>query len=243
MSRTADNSIDCEKLSLEILRYFDFFRSQWRLSAPARIFVSKQDDDAATIAKTLSNRLLNAVVPYKLNSTLINNKDSAIIDTHYCSIMAVCCRRNPPMLRQEINLLNGLAKAETDSELFTWKRYLLANALFTLLMVILLLSSLFETHHLKQKMQTAQNTMALNQKKFEEMKNKLPQFLFGDNINDAVANMKKEMATQKKIIAILAAHSPFSEALIAFLAHDHTRCLVNQDISGKKRREYHTGWQ
>jgi MSHA biogenesis protein MshI len=83
LPRTSENAVDYEKLSLEIMRYFDFFRSQWRLSAPARIFISKKDEDAAPVAKALSERLLNAVVPYKLNSTLINNKDSAVIDTHF----------------------------------------------------------------------------------------------------------------------------------------------------------------
>ena len=119
------------------------------------------------------------------------------------------------MLRQEINLITSLAKPETDSELFTWKRFLIANVIFTVLMIILLISSVLETHRLKNKLKIAENTMMQNQEKFQQMKNKLPQFLFGDNISEAVINMNKEMAMQKKIIAILASSSHFSQNLVA----------------------------
>jgi MSHA biogenesis protein MshI len=76
--RTTD-TIDYEKLSLEILRYFDFFRSQWRLSSPTRIFAATESGDIEIISKALSERLLNTVSPYTFTATLLN-------DTHKTEI-------------------------------------------------------------------------------------------------------------------------------------------------------------
>lgn len=71
---TANNEIDFEKISLEILRYFDFFRSQWRMPAPTRLFTAADSGDINTIAKQLSERLMNTVQPYQIiNDTMLPN--------------------------------------------------------------------------------------------------------------------------------------------------------------------------
>lgn len=67
-------TIDYEKLSLEILRFFDFYRSQWRQSAPARIFIACESGDPQIISKVLAERLLNPVTVYTLNHALLSDK-------------------------------------------------------------------------------------------------------------------------------------------------------------------------
>lgn len=78
-----DKSIDYEKLSLEILRYFDFFRSQWRLASPTRVFAADISGDVTLVAKALTERLLNTVTPYKLTNINISSDDNAKINAHY----------------------------------------------------------------------------------------------------------------------------------------------------------------
>jgi MSHA biogenesis protein MshI len=70
---TPDNTIDYEKLSLEILRYFDFFRSQWRLSSPTRIFAATEKGDMQIMAKALTDRLLNEVKPYTVMASSLSD--------------------------------------------------------------------------------------------------------------------------------------------------------------------------
>lgn len=77
------NTIDYEKLLLEILRYFDFFSSQWRMSTPSRILVASQNHNAADIAKTLSERLQNTVEPFSLQPSLVNETDQREVVQKY----------------------------------------------------------------------------------------------------------------------------------------------------------------
>lgn len=80
---TQEGPVDYEKISLEILRYFDFFRSQWRLSSPTRIFAATEIGDVQIIAKALSERLLNTVTPYSLDSSIISAANKDEIATKY----------------------------------------------------------------------------------------------------------------------------------------------------------------
>lgn len=80
---TDENTIDYEKLLLEILRYFDFFSSQWRMSTPSRIFVASQNHNAAEIAKILSERLQNTVEPFSLQLSLVNETDQREVAQKY----------------------------------------------------------------------------------------------------------------------------------------------------------------
>ena len=83
ISFTSDNKIDYEKLSLEILRYFDFFCSQWRFSPPARIFSASSSGDIQVITKILSERLMHPVTVYTLNAVIMNDKTKNEIATKY----------------------------------------------------------------------------------------------------------------------------------------------------------------
>lgn len=63
-----------EQVCLDILRYFDYFQSQWRYPSPGRIFVASEKKDTAGIAKILSENLSFSVEPFPLNSILPNSK-------------------------------------------------------------------------------------------------------------------------------------------------------------------------
>lgn len=80
---TSESQIDYEKICLEILRYFDFFCSQWRSSSPSQIFVATEDGDPVLLAKALTERLLNPVEAYALKGTLINQTDIEKVNKHY----------------------------------------------------------------------------------------------------------------------------------------------------------------
>lgn len=80
---TAESVMDYEKLSLEILRYFDFFRSQWRLSSPTRIFAASETGNIELITQAMTERLLNKVVPYTLPSTILNDEQKIDIANSY----------------------------------------------------------------------------------------------------------------------------------------------------------------
>lgn len=75
--------IDYEALSLEILRYFDFFRSQWRLASPTRIIVATDNENVQDAAKVLTERLMNPVEMYVLGSTILDEKRRAEISGSY----------------------------------------------------------------------------------------------------------------------------------------------------------------
>lgn len=74
ITRVNGNDIDFEALSLEILRFFDFYRSQWRLSSPTRILVASDYQDIQHASKLLSERLMNPVDVYSLQGSIFNDK-------------------------------------------------------------------------------------------------------------------------------------------------------------------------
>lgn len=119
------------------------------------------------------------------------------------------------MPQQQINLYRYFEKPVTDSEFLTWKRYWASNILFACLMVVALIFSVGENFFLKKRLQTSQTEMTKYKEEFQQMKGSFPQFFFGENINDAVAMLNKEMAAQKKIIDILSMHDAFSQNLIS----------------------------
>lgn len=59
-STTAQNANNFEPICLDVLRYFDFFQSQWRLTSPSRIFVIS-DKDVSEMIDALSQHLMLTV--------------------------------------------------------------------------------------------------------------------------------------------------------------------------------------
>jgi MSHA biogenesis protein MshI len=72
-----------EQLSLEILRYFDYFQSQWRLPAPSRIFVASDKDNAEQIAKSLTENLLTQVDVFSLKPLLQDDRTRNLLEKKF----------------------------------------------------------------------------------------------------------------------------------------------------------------
>lgn len=85
-----------EQLCLDILRYFDYFQSQWRLPTPSRVLVASEKSNTPDIAKKLSEYLLVAVEPFPLNKFIIANDQSKKMEEKY--LLSIGCA-----LRNEIS--------------------------------------------------------------------------------------------------------------------------------------------
>lgn len=64
-STTAQNANNFEPICLDVLRYFDFFQSQWRLNSPNRIFVIS-DKDVSEVISALSQHLMLTVESFHI---------------------------------------------------------------------------------------------------------------------------------------------------------------------------------
>ena len=69
---TDSMDINYEEFCLDILRYFDYFQSQWRHASPNRLFIATESKDIAAIAKKLSECLQIPVEPFFFDPLLIN---------------------------------------------------------------------------------------------------------------------------------------------------------------------------
>lgn len=119
------------------------------------------------------------------------------------------------MLRQEINLYRQFLTPVTDASYLTWKRYWIFNGIVTILLIFVYISSSISDASDRRKLLSLQTNLTTYQAKFNQIKSKMPQLFFSENINESVKNLKKEMETQNKIISILSVHAPFSEDLYA----------------------------
>ena len=63
---------DYEQISLDILRYFDYYQSQWRYPSPNHIFITSETNNVIEIAKILADHLLLTVQPFTLNPSMIS---------------------------------------------------------------------------------------------------------------------------------------------------------------------------
>lgn len=77
-SEHGSDKIPFEKISLEIIRYFDFFQSQWRLPAPSRIFVASELGNANLIVQGLTEKLNVKVEPYSLDPFIVDIRQRQI---------------------------------------------------------------------------------------------------------------------------------------------------------------------
>ena len=77
---------DFESIGLEILRYFDYFQSQWRYPSPTRIFISASNETLMSAIKALSEYLSARVeifpvekLPPNLTTHLTNNHEALAV--------------------------------------------------------------------------------------------------------------------------------------------------------------------
>ena len=68
-----------EQMSLDILRYFDYYQSQWRYPTPSRIFIASTHN-TEKIKILLSDYLTLAVEQYQLPPTIIGNSKLKSLD-------------------------------------------------------------------------------------------------------------------------------------------------------------------
>lgn len=73
-----------EHLSLEILRYFDYYQSQWRFPNPTRIFIaSEMSNDCGNMATKLTSYLGEHVEPFSLKPTLQLKNNDFLKNSHF----------------------------------------------------------------------------------------------------------------------------------------------------------------
>lgn len=80
-------------LSLDILRYFDFFRSQWRFPSPTRIFVASNHTDARPIAENLSKTLLLTVEVFSGKFLSLDIKKNTAMEKDYLLTLGCALKR------------------------------------------------------------------------------------------------------------------------------------------------------
>ncbi|TAK74633.1 MAG: hypothetical protein EPO11_06590 [Gammaproteobacteria bacterium] len=72
-----------EQLCLNILRYFDYFQSQWRHPSPNRIFIGSEKENTAEIAKILSQNLSLSVEPFVFKSVALDASKLRLLEKKY----------------------------------------------------------------------------------------------------------------------------------------------------------------
>lgn len=75
-----ENKSKYEELSLEILRYFDYFQSQWRNPSPTRIFVAADRGNIEEIATSLTDYLMTKVEVFTLKQFLNDEKARMLLE-------------------------------------------------------------------------------------------------------------------------------------------------------------------
>ncbi|MBA3661726.1 MAG: hypothetical protein H0W64_08370 [Gammaproteobacteria bacterium] len=69
---------DYEQIGLDILRYFDYFQSQWRFPSPNRVFLASSKIIAADAARTLSEYLALSVELFPFEKLGLGKKENEI---------------------------------------------------------------------------------------------------------------------------------------------------------------------
>ncbi len=86
---------DYEKISLDILRYFDYYQSQWRHPSPSHMYIAAENSDVEIIAKSLSSYLDVFIQPYSLPSVFSSQKDINTIEKKYLLTIGGALREMP----------------------------------------------------------------------------------------------------------------------------------------------------
>ncbi len=66
-----------EKMSLEILRYFDYFQSQWRYPSPSRFFIAAHDGKTDHIIAGLGKHLMTQLEPFPLSRIIVDQSKAS----------------------------------------------------------------------------------------------------------------------------------------------------------------------
>lgn len=82
-TRENDGKVNIERLALEVMRYMDFFQSQWRNPAPSRIFIAGEVPDLSMIAAALTERLPNPVQEYTIKPGTLDDESREHFNKKY----------------------------------------------------------------------------------------------------------------------------------------------------------------
>lgn len=69
-----DSMGSLNELSLEIIRYFDYFQSYWRFAAPSRVYLSASDSQQSILIEKLSQSLSVTIMPLTLEKPIVTPK-------------------------------------------------------------------------------------------------------------------------------------------------------------------------
>ena len=83
---------DYEQFGLDILRYFDYYQSQWRHPNPGRIFVASEKRNAVEMASFLSDYLLVSVEPFSLKPLDIDRTKVDLLEKKYLLTLGCALR-------------------------------------------------------------------------------------------------------------------------------------------------------
>lgn len=85
-----------ESISLEILRYLDYFQSQWRHPIPSRFYIASQDGKTDDIIAGLNKHLVMKLEPFPLSNILINQNKAAQLNNHALLSVGAILRQEEP---------------------------------------------------------------------------------------------------------------------------------------------------
>lgn len=80
---SSTSEADFEELSLEILRYFDYYQSQWRHPAPSRIYLASDLPDEDILISKLTAHLFAPVLPYTLPDATLGTNEKLLMQSGY----------------------------------------------------------------------------------------------------------------------------------------------------------------
>jgi MSHA biogenesis protein MshI len=79
--RFTQNEDNLSEVSLELVRYFDYFQSFWRMPAPARIFLIADENSQTAIIKKLSQLLSLPITPFSMERSIMTS--NRVSDKHW----------------------------------------------------------------------------------------------------------------------------------------------------------------
>lgn len=116
---------------------------------------------------------------------------------------------------QEINLYHYFKPPKPKTMLLGWRQFWLSNLAAVIVFILIYAISLVELFYLVKKNDALEQSQISYQTQFNKIKSTYPQIFFTEDINESVANLKKEIRSQQEIVDILSKHTPFSKDLTA----------------------------
>lgn len=117
------------------------------------------------------------------------------------------------MLRQEINLYHPIIKVKSIAERYDWNKFILANILFFIFMLLCYFYSYYHIYHTKAEISALQTTLQAKQQSFELTKKQFPQFFFSGDVTQSVADLKNMVESQAQALEMITLGKSFKENL------------------------------